>query len=105
MTSGPSHTQTSTDTDGPIHDQISSLSQPPHTQTQTVTNATPNVSTITSSSSASKTPHTQAPAVYLPPTLGQMADALVQANRIGAVFGETIDSATYERLLMGTQPW
>lgn len=116
-----SNEQKSSDNISPTRNQIALPSQPSHTQT-TVANATPNLSTIASSSShpyqinaqssidiqiASllEPPHTQSSAVYIPLTLGQMADALVQANRIGTVFGETIDSATYERLLMGIQPW
>lgn len=42
---------------------------------------------------------------FEPPTIDLMAKALSEATKIGALFGQTIDSETYKRLLMDSSTW
>lgn len=100
LPSQPTHKQTSDENTSATMEQSLLASLPPHTDIPVENTSVSNEHNQTLS--LSQTPQKQTTAVFKPPTVGEMADALVMANND---FGETIDSATYERLLMGTQPW
>lgn len=67
-------------------------------------NDMPDSATI-ASPSPSEPSDNRTSASFSPLTLDEIADALVQANRIGTLFAETLDSDTYKKLLMSKKPW
>lgn len=79
--------------------------QSQHTQSKQKNIQNPQTTAPASSSSTHTASSTQQPSGYVPFTLDQMADALFRANRIGSMFGETLDSDTYKRLLVDSNAW